>query len=293
MKANYMNYFKNGKLYQWDKNKDVITISNTNINEEFCLDQKGMEMFLKFDNPEITLDSALRVKSGKLKSTIKVVTGENFVEPNLDFANSFRLDADKLKIAMKFVADKSNRPALTGINVSNNYINASDSMYAYRSECVNECNLTLANEFVNAISKASGEIEIKYSDKQVCCEVNDTVYIGRLIEGAYPDFSRIYAGKPAAQVSVNKEQLKALLGYSQDKKDRVFFEPNKIMIQGDNDFESEIDFPIETKICFNISRLQTILNSITGDTVTFNYSDGVHAVFINEDYLLLPIKVNY
>ena len=292
MKANYMNYFKGGKLYQFDKNKDVITISNTNITEEFCLDQKGMEMFLKFDNPEITLDSALKVKSGKLKSTIKVVTETNFVEPTLEFTNSFKLNVDKLKVAMKYVAEKDSRPALTGVNVSNNYINATDSMYAYRTECANDCNLTLAIEFVNAISKTSGEVEIKYNGKQVYCEVNDTIYIGRLIDAAYPDLARIYDSKSEKQVSVNKEQLKEMLSYSQDKKDRVFFEPNKIMIQGENDFESEIDFPIECKICFNISRLLTILNSISGDTVTFNYIDGMHAVFINDEFLLLPVRVN-
>lgn len=292
MKANYMNYFKNNKLYQWDRNKDVITISNTNITEEFCLDQKGMEMFLKFNDPEIVLDSALHVKSGKLKSTIKVVTEVNFVEPNLNFTNSFKLNVDKLKVAMKYVADKSSRPALTGVNISNNYINATDSMYAYRTECESDCNLTLSIEFVNVLSKFIGEVEIKYSDKQVCCEVNDTIYIGRLIDAAYPDLARIYASKSEKQVTVNKEQLKELLSYSQDKKDRVFFEPNKIMIQGENDFESEFDFPIECKICFNISRLQTILNCISEEDVTFNYTDGLHAVFVNNEYLLLPVRVN-
>ena len=288
MKSNFMNYFKEGRLYQWDKNKDIFTISETNIYEEFCLDQKGMDMFLKFENPQIELGKTLHVKSGKLKASIKVCN-ENLVVPNMDFTSSFILDVNKLKVANKFVSTNEKKPILTGVNVSNGYIASTDSFYAYRNECEADCDITIDSKYIDVLTSTSDEVEIKCNNNTIACEIDGVTYIGRLLEGKYPPVYSLY--KPQEnRVSINKQELKQLLSFSNNKNDYVIFKNNKLVIEGENDFEADIELDINCEICLSIERVLTVINSIQEDEITIKYSDEVHPIYFNDNYLVLPIK---
>lgn len=290
MKSNYMNYFKDNKLYQWDKNKDIFTITKTDIKEEFCLDQKGMDMLLKFKNPEIKLGKSLQVKSGKVKANIKVCE-ETLNVPNMEATSTFKVNIDKLKIANKFVSTKDNRPLLTGVNISNNYVTATDSIFAFRSACENDCNVTVSSQFINILtSNLKGELELKCNSNLISCEIEDTVFIGRLIAGTYPDLQKIYEKKPANQISIKKQELKELLSYADNKNAFVTIQENKLVINGDNDFEADIELPIESNIMFMLDRFSNVVNCIEEDELVINYTDGVHPVFINNEYLLMPTR---
>lgn len=294
MKSNYMNYFKEGKLYQWDKNRDIFTISKTNIQEEFCLDQKGMDMFLKFDNPEIKLDKTLQVKSGNLKANINVCN-ETLIMPNMDFTSTFKLSADELKIANKFVGTNEKRPILQGVNVENGRVSATDSFSAFRSKNVNvesgEHNITISSQFINSITKFKGDITVKCNDNSISFEVEDVIYIGKLLAGNYPNLSKLFI-KNSNNMKFSKKELKDLLSYSNDKKDVVIFENNKLTIKGDNVFEVDIDLDINCKICVQLERLMNVISCIDDEEITISYEDGARPLYINEQYLVLPIKLN-
>ncbi len=288
MKSNYMNYFKEQKCYQWDKEKNVISITPTEIKEEFCLDQKGMDMFLKFDNPEIKLGKTLEVKSGKTKANIKICEQE-LVLPNMEYTNSFKLDVNKLKLANKFVSKTQQRPILTGVNVNEGYIAATDSIFAYRTKCENDCNITIASEFINILNDALGEVEIKCNENTVSCEFNGTIYIGRLLVGIYPNINNVYK-TPANTVVVNKEELKQLLSFSDTKNSYVTLSKNKVIIEGENIVEAEIDLDINCEIYLALDRVLTIINSIQETELKIGYDDGLHPLYINDDYLVLPVR---
>lgn len=294
MKSNYMNYFKEGKLYQWDKNRDIFTISNTDIQEEFCLDQKGMDMFLKFDNPEIKLDKTLQVKSGNLKANINVCN-ETLIMPNMDFTSTFKLSADELKIANKFVGTNEKRPILQGVNVENGRVSATDSFSAFRSKNINvesgEHNITISSQFINSITKFKGDITVKCNDNSISFEVEDVIYIGKLLAGNYPNLSKLFI-KNSNNMKFSKKELKDLLSYSNDKKDVVIFENNKLTIKGDNVFEVDIDLDINCKICVQLERLMNVISCIDDEEITISYEDGSRPLYINDQYLVLPIKLN-
>ena len=270
MKSMFMNYFKEGNLYQWDKNKDILMITKTDIQEEFCLDQKGMEMFLKFENPEIKLGNDLYVKSGKVKAHIKVYD-ETLTVPDMEVVNTIKLDVNKLKIANKFVATSGN-PILTGVNIKDGYINATDSYFAYRSECKAECNVTLTTQFINVLTSLNGEVELKLGKTNVFCEVGDTTYIGRLLAGNYPTLERVYnSNKEINEVEIDKKELKQLLTYA-NKNDYVILDNNKLIIKGDNNLEATIDLPITERFCLTFERVIAVLNSVETDKLKVNYS---------------------
>jgi DNA polymerase III sliding clamp (beta) subunit (PCNA family) len=283
-----MNYFKDNKLYQWDKNKDIFTITKTDIQEEFCLDQKGMEMFLKFSNPEITLGQTLKVKNGKLKANIKLCN-EPLVLPNMTFTSTFTLDVDKLKVANKFVSTSQQKPILTGVNVSKGYIAATDSFFAYRNECKADCNITIASRYIDVLTAVSGEVEIKCNNNTIACEIGDTTYIGKLLDGTYPNVAGLFR-EQRNQAIISKQELKELLSFSNAKNDYVVLENNKLTIEGENDFEADINLNINCSICVALDRIATVINCVQSEEIIFKYEDGVHPIYINDNYLVLPVR---
>ena len=298
VKSNYMNYFKNHYLYQWDKNHDVFTITkyplNISVEEfEFCIDQKGMDTFLKYNEPSVQIGKTLVVKQGKKKSEIKL-SNEPLVMPNTQFDTEFSVDVEKIKIANKFVAKNDKKPILTGVNVANGYITATDSFFAYRTACECNCNVTIADKFINALKDIQGVATFKANKNAVCCQTEDTAIIGRLLDGQYPSLEKIYnAMANGTTCETSLEELKESLQFANSNDDRVVFEKNKISIIGEQNFESEINIGLECKIVVNCGYLNTIINSInntTGNNININYTSEIRPLFFNSEYLLLPIR---
>lgn len=294
MKSMYMNYFKEGKLYQWDENKETYLIQDTNIKEEFCLEKNDMDTFLKFKDPTITLGQTLVVKSGKVKANIKL-SDTKLALPNLDFDKSFKINVDKIKIASKFTAKTvGGRPILTGVNVKANFIAATDSFAMYRVACENECNLTITNSFIKNIASLNGELEFKANDNIVACEVDGVTYIGRLLLGQYPDIAKIYEGYGENEIALNKKELKEYLAYANGG--YVIFNKNKLVINEiasieNCNFEIELDLPIEEAFCVAYEKLKSVVDSIAEDDVVISYKKPTQPILFNNEFVICPCKL--
>lgn len=288
MKTNQINYFKDGKLYQYDQHMTVYTISNVSFNDEFCLDKKGMETFLKFKNPEIKFkDGILKLKSDKTRGQIKT-TSDYLVIPNLDFKTEFKVNADKLKKAVKFVSQNPNEVILQGVSIIEGYIQSTDKYYVYRSKIEGGMEITLDPTFVKELSGEKGVITVKCDDNHVAYEKDGTIIIGRLIAGKYPDVSKLYSFE-GAKTEIPKDELKSFLDLGTND-DAVLFEANAIKILGDNAFEMQIEIPFDKTICCSLKRLKTIIDTINNDVITIGYTDEKHPLKINDEYLLLPMR---
>lgn len=290
MKSNYMNYFKDGKLYQWDEASNVFTITPVGITSEFCLDKKSMDMFLKFDNPEIKLGKTLEVKSGNVKASIKL-TETNLHVPSFDHTHVIKLDVDKLKIAIKYISTKDNSMALNGVNLGNGHISASDRYSSYHSaiEC-GDCNIVIAKQFIDAIKGATGEIEIRCNNQMVATKIDDVVYIGRLIAAQFPPLNRVYQNMGPLECKVNKGELMQLLSYSADAtKDVAILSKDRFVIKGAIEIDAFINLDIECTIAVPVNRLNAILASINEEEITINYREPKHPLFFNKELLTLPV----
>lgn len=294
MKSMFINYFKENKLYQWDEAKEVFILSNTSINEEFCLDKSEMDKLLKFENPEITVGKSLKVTSGNLKANLKITAATlNF--PSLEFENSFKIDIDKLKIASKFVGGKDGRAILQGINVRNNYISATDSFFCYRSECENNCNLTIASSFIKVLTELKGIVEVKCNSYYIYCEYEGVTYIGRLLNQDYPNIDNIYSLGFEKSFEIDKKELKYLLTFISSTKDAIIFSKDKLKINSilndvNCDFEADIECDVEEDIYLNYEKLNIIINSIKEDQITVEYSSSTKPLLINKEFILLPLR---
>ncbi len=296
MKSMFMNYFKEGKLYQWDEKKETYLISDTNIPGEFCLNKNDMDTLLKFENPQVTLGKTLKVQCGNIKSNIKLCNAQLFL-PNLEFTHSFKIDIDKIKTASKFISKSESRPILTGINISKDYIVATDTFSAYRTACNNDCNITIASSFVKLLMNLTGEVEFKCSTNTIACEYDGTMFVGRILEGQYPDVSIIYEDKNFDKtVKVNKEDLKNFLTYANNKNSFVIFTENKVIINdycnvSNYNFEMEVDLPIEEAVGIAFDKLINVINNITEDELVIEYKTALKPVLFNGEYLICPVRL--
>ena len=289
MKSNFMNYFKGGKLYQWDKDMNVFVISKTTIQEEFCLDQKSMDLFLKFNNPEIKLGKTLTVKSGNTKANIKL-TKTTLVVPEFESIHTFKVPSEALKMAVKFIATKDDRGALVGVNLGGGYINSTDSFSAYRTTLTCKvCNITITKQFIDAITSVNEEIELSCNHQMVVAKVSDVVYIGKLIAAQFPSFAKVYENMGNNTWVINKNQFTQLLKYSVDSKDNVCLSKDRLRITGSTELEATIELDINCELVFPISKISHVLSAISQEEIVINYTDSKRPVFFNKDILLLPI----
>lgn len=297
MKSMFMNYFKDGKLYQWDVSKETYLISDTNINGEFCLDQTNMNTLLKFENPILTLkDGLLKIQSGKIKANLKL-SDEKLVIPNLEFEETLKLNVDKIKIASKFVDKNISKFILSGVHIGKDGIYATNNYSGYRYVCENNCSLILSNSFVKMLMNLSGELEFKCNKNIIACEYQGELYVGRLIEGAYPNVTGMYSiSKYPKEVVINKQELKDFLDYETNKNSFVILDNNKITINeiatnNNYIFETEIELPIDEKICLSYEKLINVINSIEDEEIRIKYSEGKKPLLFNNEFILLPCVI--
>ena len=287
MKSNYMNYFKNKKLYQWDKNQSVYTITDTNIEGEFCLDQQQMNLLLKFDNPEVAVGKTLNVKSGKTSASIKLIEG-TLLLPSLEFTSEFTVNIDVLKLANNFIDKKGGRPILSGVNVNNFYIAATDGSSMYKHDCHSECNITIAGDFIKEISHAKGDVKFKVNNKVISCEIDGTTYIGRLLAGTYPNVANLYSNE-GQNILIKKEELD-IINYSNNKNDFLHIERNKLTLIGDNQIEQEINLNMDIDIWFNIEKISNAIKCVESEEINIRYLGSLKPLTINNEIMVLPIR---
>lgn len=290
MKAYFGNYFKDGVLWQWDKNRNIYSITDVpEIKEEFCLDQKGMEVFLKYNEPEIKIDGSLKIKSGKNKATIKI-SGEPLIKPNMKFDEECKVNVDLLKKAAKFVADATvDKPILTGVNIGEHAITATDKFFAFRTEIEGSKSITLIPEFIKEMLSCKGEITLKMSDRNVAFKSDEgTVYVSKLLDGSYPLLDKIYFNMPTKTFQIEKSVMQGILSYAVDKDSNVILSPNRIQILGDIDFDFDVELAVDCSIVLPLNRLATVISCVDSKYLIFSYSTETTPVFIDKHYLILP-----
>lgn len=293
MKANYMNYFKKGNLYQWDQGRNVLTISPTNIEQEFCLDKRGMEMFIRlFEQPgsEIALDKSLLVKAGKMKANIKL-SNEPLIKPSVEFDKAFKVPTEWLKKAVKFTSSKLNeKPVLSGVNIGTEGVKATTGFIAckFKLDGAEENYATLSKEFIETLPTTTEPVEFRCNNSTVASKIGDVIYIGRLVDGVYPSMVKIYSVPPHI-TRVAKKELTDLLVYAA-KEDYVKLAKNHLTIDGESNLESEIELDLEAEIWLKADQLKMVLGLIETEEIEIGYTSGERPVFFNESYLILPIK---
>lgn len=311
MRSLEQNIFNDGKLYQMTKNRDLIFVSDYPTKSNFAIDKKNMDKFLLFSEKnkeyEIKEDGLKYIlKSQTQQLTLNVYDGsflempelyKNVNEPEENFVdeNPFskvKVDVSKLKNASKFVATGNNaKPVLTGVCVGN-YIIGTDSFSLYRAETANnlEDKVLLTTAFIDALP--SGEIELYFDKNTVLYRGDSEIIIGRLLEGRYPDVSKIYSQYESIDpVVVNSDDIKSFIEYSaKPDADIIELSTNKMTIIGEINSECECELNIAKDDTFKaiVSKLLTVLKQLDGNIEIKVLPNG-KMILINNTYVLLGV----
>lgn len=288
MKAMFRNYFKGGKLYQWDELMNIYSISNTDIKHEFCLDQEGMQNLMKFENPIIQVGKTLKVIGNKLTANIKLVDCE-FIVPTMEFEKECIVDVDKLKKAAKFVGKKNAKPMLQGVSLKDKYIQATNSFIACNFENEGGLNVILPIHFINEIEKEK-MVKLLLSKNRVKAIKSDgSEIISNLIEGSFPQLEKLFGNKGTNSFKLNKKDLSNLLSFASLGSVIIGDKVIKI-ISHDNEFELNTDISINDKIILSLTQFKQIINLIDEEEINVKYTSALKPLYINDNYLILPIR---
>lgn len=187
---------------------------------------------LPTDSVEIHVENHLQtvIRSGKSEFNLNGLDAEEYPHlPQIAEENVFRIPTDLLKMMIRqtvfAVSTSETRPILTGVNwkVENNELNciATDShRLALRkarieSETDETYNVVIPGKSLNELSKILDDsndlIDIVITENQVLFKAKHLLFFSRLLEGNYPDTSRLIPTDNKTNVTVTtKEFLHAI-----------------------------------------------------------------------------------
>ncbi len=298
MKSNYRNYFKDGNCYQWDKDNTVYTITKANVNQEldFCLDKFGMDMLLKFNNPNINLkNNKLEIEADGIKANIPTISEALLVPKFTRNGKTFKVDVETLSGASQFLSVKDKRLILQGVNIQNGRVNATDSFIAFSKdfEIDPAINITIPKSFIEELKNyTKGEVEFRTDGIKISALVNDVEIIGVLLEGQYPSLLRIFEGSLKAThetVQMDREELNSILSYVLESKGTVTLDKN-IVIQGEFANISK-NWSTDMKglnVSLQLSYFKAALNYLNSD-ITMSISSSDRPIILNDEILITPL----
>ncbi len=293
MKPNFMNYFKDGNCYQWDKDNNIFIITPTKLDSklEFCLDKKMMETYLKFVNPKLKLGKTLQVQEGKVKVNLKICDAVLTI-PTLDNTTISTVNVEDLRTACKYVAEATRNPLLQGVFLGDNVVCATDAFHAFQATASSEANIIISTDFISLLTGIDGELDLNSNKNNVQAVVGESVIIGRLLDGKYPTLEKVYSRIDSCKsIEFNVKEFLNYLSFSTDKTDSVILSKNKFEIAGNIPFEAELkDFDIDCKFELNAGHFMQVLKDIKEEKASFKYQGPTSPVFVNNEFLILPIR---
>ncbi|WHY86358.1 DNA polymerase III subunit beta [Neobacillus novalis] len=187
---------------------------------------------LPTDSVEIEVLGSLQtvIRSGKSEFNLNGLDAEEYPHlPQIEEDNKFRIATDLLKAMIRqthfAVSTSETRPILTGVNwkIENGELNciATDShRLALRkakieTEMNASYNVVIPGKSLNELSKIIDDtnelIDIVITENQILFKAKHLLFFSRLLEGNYPDTSRLIPSESKTEITVNtKEFLHAI-----------------------------------------------------------------------------------
>lgn len=288
---------------------------------------------LPTDTVEIHVENQLQtiIRSGKSEFKLNGLDPEEYpLLPQITEENIFKIPTDLLKAMIRqtvfSVATSETRPILTGVNwkLENSELTciATDShRLALRkakieSEISENYNVVIPGKSLNELSKILDDnndpVEIVITENQVLFKAKHRLFFSRLLEGNYPDTSRLIPTESKTEVVVNtKEFLQAIdrasLLARENRNNVVKFttiEGGIIEISSNTpevgnvveELQSEAIEGDELKISFSAKFMMDALKTLEGTEIKISFTGAMRPFVIhpiNDDsilQLILPVR---
>lgn len=271
-------------------------------------------------------DTKLSVTTDQYKSVVNGVLAEDFpVMPAIADGTSWSISGDIFKKALQQVvfaaSSEETRPVLTAVLLQsrggNLYMAATDS-YRLAEKNVgtnkNEVELLIpANalqDLLRVIGDNTDEVKVTHDDQQVLFQVGDIELVTRLIDGKYPDYTKLIPSDFSINATLKKSDLvnvtKVSSLFARESAGSVTIELNEESKQlsirsiasqlGENTATADADVKGSDSITLNSRYLLDALNAISGDTVFFGFNGKLEPTILRDSkdesysHIIMPLK---
>lgn len=317
------NVFYGNKLYSYDKENTIVI--ETELNTDFGDEKIGIDLntlkllrSLKSDAEiEYKKDSkTLIINLGKSKKYKAKTLNTNLPSLKSVIEKEITVDANSLKIAKKFTSTLISKPTLMGVALQKNgNIYATNGYKCYRhliektEDTDSNDSIIIPSNFIDYIDLTKEKIEIGYSQNNITIVQENRKFISRLIGGVFPvkgidqlcDIVKQYN-----LVKFNYDEMKENIsvglnvGYDEANSSKVIFKNDKMLVNGFNEFECDINVDYENEYIFAIDLLSAkdmfeYSKNEETNTCDIVYQDSLSVLLSykgNDTFVYAPIRVN-
>jgi DNA polymerase-3 subunit beta len=155
-----------------------------------------------------------------------------------------------------------------------------------------------------------GDAEIAIGSNHVRAQIGDIRFTSKLIDGRFPEYSRVIPAAPAAAIRADRDVLRqalqrtAILSNEKYRGIRVTVKRNAITVQAHNPEQEEAEEEIEVayegadlEVGFNVNYLLDALAAIDGQEVELGLTDSNSSCLIrspgstNARYVVMPMRL--
>lgn len=307
--------FDNDTLTVSNHNATIVTKFNTGIQALIPFRQlSDIANKLTAEDLDLTInDNQAVIKCGRSKFTLNLGDFNEF--PNFNILN----DIDGLKVnCSEFISvisainyatsNNEKRPILTGINFSE-FAVATDSFRLARINKDLGLRCTIARSDIDnliSILKGSESVLIRNNNNTATFEFDDTIYQTRLLDGNYPDTSRLVADEFAIKCKIKRLDLISAIDrasiFSNEEYNTIKLSIDKYEVTI-NSVSNQVGNAVETidcecngeiKLACNSEYLKETLTKFNGDYVILLINGELKPFVIKEKELtalILPVRV--
>ncbi|MEK4626666.1 MAG: DNA polymerase III subunit beta [Solibacillus sp.] len=280
---------------------------------------------------EVTNGSATNIRSGKSEFHLIGTDAAEYPQlPEIAADRQFSIPADLLKSVIRetvfAVATSESRPVLTGVNwkvEQNELICVATDSHRLARRKVNLENLptditsvVIPGKSLNELNKilvdTKNPVQIVLTNQQVLFKTDDVLFFSRLLEGNYPDTSRLIPDDYKTNVTINGKTLlqaidRASLLAREDRNNVVRFETlenNTIEVSSNSPEIGKVEEQIQVealdgealKISFSAKYMMEALKAIDGQDVIIQFTGAMRPFILRsvaDDailQLILPVR---
>ena len=160
------------------------------------------------------------------------------------------------------------------------------------------------------ILDGEGEAELAIGTNHVRAQIGEVRFTSKLIDGKFPDYSRVIPASPPAQIRADRDALRqalqrtAILSNEKYRGIRITVKKNAVTVQAHNPEQEEAEEEIEVaydgadlEVGFNVNYLLDALAAIDGAEVEIGLSDSNSSCLIRSPgtassrYVVMPMRL--
>jgi DNA polymerase III subunit beta len=160
------------------------------------------------------------------------------------------------------------------------------------------------------LASGDGDVQLSIGQNHVRIQFGGIRFTSKLIDGRFPDYSRVVPAAPSKIVSLSRDVLRgalqrtAILSNEKFRGIRVTLKPGALVLQAHNpeqeEAEEELDLQYtgeELEIGFNVNYLMEALAAIEGNTVELGLTDSNSSCLLKAPntadckYVVMPMRL--